>query len=260
MVVELPSDFIGEPSPDDRQKLEAWRREKAVRDEVRIKRIRDEPGLARYLVALADKQISDGEWEGLAQIMSAIAVRSDIGAADIQRYIDKTKELLDFPSDRPQPLRDNFLLGMTDVMKTHPSAENEDLLIKIVYLYDDYRGVNLKVAAGGVLAINGTSKALPALEYAASWCERFVTTSGEPTIWKSAADSLVGNVASLRKKLGVGESLQGKKYPAETIQQNEGVAEDVFNRDKEVNIGWYACLVFGVALCLVYLLKFHRKR
>lgn len=173
LVVQLPSDSIGfldTLTPAEAKKEEARR---LAIEQTRMTRIRTEPGLAPYLVALADRYIKDASRDGLPMIFHAIALRSDIPATEIERFLSRTEGLLQIPGSIPQSTSDDLLVGMAQVLAAHPSERAEAILIKMLHLRDDFTGIRLKLAAGEAIAASHMQSALGDMQATARWFSDF---------------------------------------------------------------------------------------
>lgn len=180
LVVQLPNDSVGDSSPLSDEEAKAWEAKRTEMEHERQARIRSEPGLGPFLVILADRYLNQRNRDGLPMILRAMATRSDVSAADVNRFVERANEVVSGSHAIPQPYSDDFLVGMASVIAAHPSPASELLLRKMLRLRDDYTGVPLKLAAGEALAASGSSAALSDLGAASKWFTEFATKSGDP--------------------------------------------------------------------------------
>ncbi len=174
LVVGLPNDSFGALELLTQEQLKTYEITRDKSQIERINRIKHEAGLAPYLLALADKYIAQPGRDGLPMIFKAIASRDDIPQAKIKRFLDLASVVIAKPNTLPQPLSDDFLIGMTSVMAAHRSPENEAMLISILRLREDPTGILLKLSAGEALAVCGSTKVLPSMNETSQWFAEFV--------------------------------------------------------------------------------------
>jgi len=173
LVVNLPNDSFGGLAGLTQQELDAYRAKQLELKEARASRIKSEPGLAPYLIALADRYIAEPGRDGLPMIMESIASRDDIPAAELQRFFDKGKALLEGSATVAQPGFDDFLIGLASMIAAHPSPDNEAILVKMLQLRNIDSGMLIAVAAGKALATCGTLNARAEMEATAEWFSDF---------------------------------------------------------------------------------------
>jgi hypothetical protein len=180
LVVKLPNDSFGGLESLNVAEKRAFQLKSDADEQARLIRIQTDADIAPYLIALADKYLTEEGRDGLPMIMRAIATRKDIPPAEINRFITLAGELIGNPNLKSAPTVEDFLIGMTSVMAVHPSPTTEALLLKMLRMRNDFTGVALKLSAGEALSICGSPDALDAMRVASKWLNEFAVEVGDP--------------------------------------------------------------------------------
>jgi hypothetical protein len=178
LVVDLPNDSIGALVGMPEEEQLKWKAKSVARQQERAARIASEPGLGPYLVALADRYVAEPGRDGLPMIFRAMSVRNDVPEQDLKRYFAHANAIITGTASSVQPLADDFLIGTASVMAAHPTPANEEMLLKMLDLRNDFTGVGIKLAAGEALATSGSRRALAPMEKTVKWFVDFAKKTG----------------------------------------------------------------------------------
>lgn len=203
LVVELPNDSFGGLAALSAEEQRNWEAKRLAMQQERAMRIKAEIGIGPYLVALVDRYIAEPGRDGLPMILDAVAVRNDIPARELERYFAMADAITSGASTVPQPAADDFLVGITSVMTSHPSAKNEAMLMRMLRLRSDFTGVRLKLAAGKALASTGSQQALAEMQATAKWFEDFKEQTRGDALSNADAKLFDGYVSQLTVRYGL---------------------------------------------------------
>lgn len=181
LVISLPNDSVGALESLNVAEKKAYQLKSAAEEQARLIRIQTDADIAPYLIALADKYLTEESRDGLPIIMRAIASRNDIPPTEVDRFITLAGKLIENPNLKSAPIVEDFLIGMTSVMAVHPSPTTEALLLQMLRMRNDFTGVALKLSAGEALSIGGSPDALDAMRVASKWLNEFAVEVGDPT-------------------------------------------------------------------------------
>lgn len=145
----------------------------------RLKMIQTYPELGKWLAKVADRMIEQRSPE-IADVLDAIALRTDVPPEATARYFELTKRIIEGKTakDIKDGFEQEYLSGIADVLAAHLSPENEDLLIALLHM-------GTKGHAYRALGRVGTIRALPAMQKYADDYERYAKTqdNGSVTEW-----------------------------------------------------------------------------
>ena len=145
----------------------------------RLKIIQTYPELGKWLAKVADRMIEQRS-PGIADVLDAIALRTDVPPEATARYIELTKRIIEGKTAKyiKDGFEQEYLSGIADLLAAHLSPENEDLLIAFLHM-------GTKGHAHRALGRVGTIRALPAMQKYADDYERYAKTqdTGSVTEW-----------------------------------------------------------------------------
>lgn len=154
----------------------------------RLNLIRTYPELGKYLAQIADQMIEQKSPE-ISDVLDAMSMRSDVPPEAITRYIELTKRMI--AGKTAKDIKDGFeeecLRGIPDVLASHLTPENEDLLIVLLQF-------GTQGHAHRALGRAGTIRALPAMQKYADEYEQYARTenNGSVSLWlKEIKESLM---------------------------------------------------------------------
>lgn len=169
MVVQIPNDSYGALHGLPADEIEKINRQMEARERERLHRIRSEKDLGPYIVAIADRYLFVTGMDGIPSIFRAMAMRSDIPQADIQRYTQLAEKVLDDPTHLPHPTGEDLVVGIAPLLVAHPSEQGINILRKMLRTQDEDKATRFKMIAGKAVSEAGLSSLLPEMRAAAEW-------------------------------------------------------------------------------------------
>jgi hypothetical protein len=234
-----------------------------LREQSRLSRIVNEPGLGPYLVYLVHQYLGGPSRDGLPILLEAVAMRQDISQKDLERFFSLVKAILSDSKSVVQPTSDDFLVGMASVMAAHPSAENEAMLVKMLHLREDFTGVHLKIAAGKALALSGSPRVWGDMVRTSKWFDNFKDLTGGTELAVLRAALFNRYVSQLRDRLSKssGARTEMTTMPDTSLPREENVIElsSTVNASKDISYRAVVAAIAALGVSVMWILLKTRR-